>query len=83
MFKFLQGFVHREFPILDFLLQEDEFLLPSSKAVPYGGKGLTLHPRSVYNMREGCFNEKSAYDNWKKKNTLKNKQFEFLVLASL
>lgn len=81
LFEFLQGFIHREFPILDFLLQEDEFLLSSSKAVSYGGKGLTLHPGSVYIMREGFLT--SQYMTAGKKSTLRNKEFEYLVLANL
>lgn len=52
VFKFLKGLVHRQFPILHFLLQEDEFVLPSSQAGPQSGKVLTLCPRSVCNIGE-------------------------------
>lgn len=74
VFKFLQGLVHRQFPILHFLLQEDEFFLPSSQAIPHSGKGWTLHPSSVCNIRRGVLRSESM-TIWGKK-ALKNKQLE-------
>lgn len=67
VFKFLKGLVHRQFPALHFLLQEDEFVLPSSQAAPRSGKALALRPRSLCNVRGGCFNKRSVYDTGKKK----------------